>query len=177
MASSPTTDPNLLVGFDTADDAAVYRLRDDLAIVVTTDFFTPIVDDAVRLGPHRGDERPLRRLRDGRHPAARAESRRLAARRASRSNCSRAVLDGGAAAAGAAGLPRSRAVTRSTTREPKYGLAVVGTVDPDRVLTNAGAQPGDVLVLTKPIGLGVISTAVKHESRRRPSILGRPRSR
>jgi len=158
----PVTDPNLLVGFDTADDAAVYRLRDDLAIVVTTDFFTPIVDDPFDWGRIAATNAlsdvyamggtPLLALNLVGWPREGLPFELLAR-----------VLDGGAAAAGAAGCLIAGGHSIDDA-EPKYGLAVVGTVDPARVLTNAGARPGDVLVLTKPIGLGVISTAVKREA-------------
>jgi len=158
----PVTDPNLLVGFDTADDAAVYRLRDDLAIVVTTDFFTPIVDDPFDWGRIAATNAlsdvyamggtPLLALNLVGWPREGLPFELLAR-----------VLDGGAAAAGAAGCLIAGGHSIDDA-EPKYGLAVVGTVDPARVLTNAGAQAGDVLVLTKPIGLGVISTAVKREA-------------
>jgi selenide, water dikinase len=158
----PATDPNLLVGFDTADDAAVYRLRDDLAIVVTTDFFTPIVDDPFDWGRIAATNAlsdvyamggtPLLALNLVGWPREGLPFELLAR-----------VLDGGAAAAGAAHCLIAGGHSIDDA-EPKYGLAVVGTVDPEAVLTNAGAQPGDVLVLTKPIGLGVISTAVKRES-------------
>jgi len=158
----PATDPNLLVGFDTADDAAVYRLRDDLAIVVTTDFFTPIVDDPYDWGRIAATNAlsdvyamggtPLLALNLVGWPREGLPFELLAR-----------VLDGGADAAGGAGCLIAGGHSIDDA-EPKYGLAVVGTVDPARVLTNAGAQPGDVLVLTKPIGLGVISTAVKREA-------------
>ena len=154
-------DPDLLVGFDTADDAAVYRLRDDLAIVVTTDFFTPIVDDPYdwgRIGATNAlsdvyamGGAPLLALNLVGWPRDGLPFELLAR-----------VLEGGAAAATAAGCLIAGGHSIDDA-EPKYGLAVVGTVDPARVLTNAGARPGDVLVLTKPIGLGVISTAVKRE--------------
>jgi selenide, water dikinase len=157
----PVADPNLLVGFDTADDAAVYRLRDDLAIVVTTDFFTPIVDDPFDWGRIAATNAlsdvyamggtPLLALNLVGWPREGLPFELLAR-----------VLDGGAAVAAAGGCLIAGGHSIDDA-EPKYGLAVVGTVDPARVLTNAGAQPGDVLVLTKPIGLGVISTAVKRE--------------
>jgi selenide,water dikinase len=155
----PAPDSNLLVGFDTADDAAVYRLRDDLAIVVTTDFFTPIVDDAFAWGRIAATNAlsdvyamggtPLLALNLVAWPRDGLPLELLAR-----------VLDGGAAAASAAGCLVAGGHSIDDA-EPKYGLAVVGTVHPDRVLTNAAAQPGDALVLTKPIGLGVISTALK----------------
>ncbi len=157
----PVADPNLLVGFDTADDAAVYRLRDDLAIVVTTDFFTPIVDDPFDWGRIAATNAlsdvyamggtPLLALNLVAWPREGLPFEMLAR-----------VLDGGAAAARAAGCVIAGGHSIDDA-EPKYGLAVVGTVDPARVLTNAGARSGDVLVLTKPIGLGVLSTAVKRD--------------
>ena len=152
-------DPNLLVGFDTADDAAVYRLRDDLAIVVTTDFFTPIVDDPFDWGRIAATNAlsdvyamggtPLLALNLVAWPREGLPFELLAR-----------VLDGGAAIAADAGCLIAGGHSIDDA-EPKYGLAVVGTVDPKQVLTNAAAQAGDALVLTKPIGLGVISTAVK----------------
>ena len=157
----PVADPNLLVGFDTADDAAVYRLRDDLAIVVTTDFFTPIVDDPFDWGRIAATNAlsdvyamggtPVLALNLVAWPREGLAFEMLAR-----------VLDGGAAAARAAGglIAGGHSIDDA---EPKYGMAVVGTVDPARVFTNAGAQPGDALVLTKPIGLGVLSTAVKRD--------------
>ncbi len=157
----PAADPNLLVGFDTADDAAVYRLRDDLAVVVTTDFFTPIVDDPFDWGRvaaanalsdvYAMGGTPLLALNLVAWPREGLPFELLAR-----------VLDGGAAVARAAGCLIAGGHSIDDA-EPKYGLAVVGTVHPDAVLTNAGAIAGDVLVLTKPIGLGVISTAVKRD--------------
>jgi selenide, water dikinase len=155
------TDPDLLVGYDTSDDAAVYRLRDDLAIVVTTDFFTPIVDDPFDWGRIAATNAlsdvyamggtPLLALNLVAWPREGLPFHLLAR-----------VLDGGNAVARTAGCLIAGGHSIDDA-EPKYGLAVVGTVDPDAVLTNAGAEPGDVLVLTKPIGLGVISTAVKND--------------
>jgi selenide,water dikinase len=157
-----SVDHDLLVGFDTSDDAAVYRLRDDLAIVVTTDFFTPIVDDAYDWGRIAATNAlsdvyamggtPLLALNLVAWPRETLPFDLLAR-----------VLDGGAAVARAAGCVIAGGHSIDDA-EPKYGLAVVGTVHPERVLTNAGARPGDVLVLTKPIGLGVISTAVKRDA-------------
>jgi len=154
-------DVNLLVGFDTSDDAAVYRLRDDLAIVVTTDFFTPIVDDPFDWGRIAATNAlsdvyamggtPLLALNLVAWPREGLPFELLAR-----------VLDGGAAAARQAGCLVAGGHSIDDA-EPKYGLAVVGTVHPDAVLTNRGGRPGDVLVLTKPIGLGVISTALKRD--------------
>ncbi|HET9730342.1 MAG TPA: selenide, water dikinase SelD, partial [Acidimicrobiia bacterium] len=158
----PAEDANLLVGFDTADDAAVYRLRDDLAIVVTTDFFTPIVDDAYDWGRIAATNAlsdvyamggtPLLALNLVAWPREGLPFELLAR-----------VLDGGADTVRTAGCVIGGGHSIDDA-EPKYGMAVVGTVDPERVWTNAGAQPGDRLVLTKPIGLGVISTAAKRNA-------------
>src|SRR3954454_12724914 len=152
-------DPDLLVGLDTADDAAVYRLRDDLAIVVTTDFFTPIVDDPYDWGRIAATNAlsdvyamcgtPLLALNLVAWPREALPFELLAR-----------VLDGANDVVRAAGAIIGGGHSIDDT-EPKFGLAVVGTVDPDRVLTTRGARAGDALVLTKPIGLGIISTAVK----------------
>jgi len=157
----PPADPDLLVGLDTADDAAVYRLRDDLAIVFTADFFTPIVDDPYDFGRVAATNalsdiyamggRPVMALNLVGWPREGLPFELLAR-----------VIDGGAAAVRGAGalVVGGHSIDDA---EPKYGLAVVGTVDPRAVLTNAGAHPGDALVLTKPIGLGIISTALKRD--------------
>src|SRR6478609_3407664 len=140
-------DPALLVGLDTSDDAAVYRLRDDLAIVVTTDFFTPIVDDPFDWGRIAATNAlsdvyamggtPLLALNLVAWPREGLPFELLAR-----------VLDGGGDVV--------RAGHSIDDPEPKFGLAVVGTVHPEHVFTNGGAHAGDALVLTKPIGLGVI---------------------
>ncbi len=150
---------DLLVGYDTADDAAVYRVRDDLAIVVTTDFFTPIVDDPYDWGRIAATNAlsdvyamggvPLVALNLVAWPREGLGFELLAR-----------VLDGGGDVLADAGALLAGGHSIDDP-EPKFGLAVVGTVHPDRVLTNAGARTGDVLVLSKPIGLGVISTALK----------------
>jgi len=154
-------DPDLLVGLDTADDAAVYRVRDDLAIVVTTDFFTPIVDDPYDWGRIAATNAlsdvyamggaPLLALNLVAWPREGLPFELLAR-----------VLDGGGDVVRAAGAIVGGGHSIDD-EEPKYGLAVVGTVDPSRVLRNRGARAGDALVLTKPIGLGVISTAIKRD--------------
>jgi selenide,water dikinase len=157
----PPSDPNLLVGLDTADDAAVYRLRDDLAVVFTADFFTPIVDDPYDFGRvaatnalsdvYAMGARPVMALNLVAWPREGLPFEMLAR-----------VIDGGAAAVAAAGalVVGGHSID---DQEPKYGMAVIGTVDPRAVLTNAGARPGDALVLTKPLGLGIISTALKRD--------------
>lgn len=154
-------DPDLLVGFETADDAAVYRLRDDLAVVVTTDFFTPVVDDPYDWGRiaaanalsdvYAMGGSPVLALNLVAWPREGLPFELLAR-----------VLDGGADVVRAAGALVAGGHSIDDA-EPKYGLAVVGTVHPDRVLRNTGARAGDVLVLTKPVGLGVVSTACKRD--------------
>jgi selenide,water dikinase len=162
VRAAPATDPDLLVGFDTADDAAVYRLRADLAVVVTTDFFTPIVDDAYDWGRIAATNAlsdvyamggtPILALNLVAWPREGLDFALLAR-----------VLDGGAAVAADAGCLIAGGHSIDDA-EPKYGLAVVGTVHPDAVLTNSGARAGDALVLTKPIGLGVLATALKRDT-------------
>jgi len=159
QTTDPTSDPDLLVGFDTSDDAAVYRVRDDLAIVVTTDFFTPIVDDAYDWGRisatnalsdiYAMGATPLLALNLVAWPREEIPFEVLAR-----------VLDGGGEVVRAAGALIGGGHSIDDP-EPKYGLAVVGTAHPDHIWRNAGAQVGDALVLTKPIGLGAISTAIK----------------
>lgn len=153
---------DLLVGFDTADDAAVYRLRDDLAIVFTTDFFTPIVDDPYDWGRiaaanalsdvYAMGGTPLLALNLVAWPRDALPFDLLAR-----------VLDGGISVARSAGCVVAGGHSIDDS-EPKYGMAVIGTVHPDRLLTNAGAQSGDALVLTKPIGVGAIATALKRDA-------------
>ncbi len=153
------TDPNVLVGSATADDAAVYKLSDDLALVLTTDFFTPIVDDPRDFGRvaaanalsdvYAMGGKPLAALSivgfpDGLPAGVLAD-----------------ILNGAAMVAAEAGIAIVGGHTIKS-EEPIFGLAVVGTVHPNRVLTNAGARPGDHLILTKPLGLGIISTAAKN---------------
>jgi selenide, water dikinase len=162
------TDPNVLVGSATADDAAVYRLGDELALVLTTDFFTPIVDRPYDFGAvaaanalsdvYAMGGRPLTALNLVGFPDAKLSVEVLVE-----------ILRGAADKAAEAGIAIVGGHTIKS-EEPIFGLAVVGTVHPDKVLTNAGAKPGDMLVLTKPIGLGIISTAAKNNEDRLGSI-------
>jgi selenide,water dikinase len=151
----------VIVASQTADDGAVYRLTDDLALIQTLDFFTPIVSDPYEFGaiaaanalsdvyamggrpvcalnivayPRKSDEMPLSALAD--------------------------ILRGGADKAREAGIDILGGHTIDDS-EPKYGLSVTGVVHPDRIWRNLGAQPGDSLVLTKPLGTGIVSTAVR----------------
>lgn len=154
-------DPAVLVGSITSDDAAVYRLGPDSALVFTTDFFTPIVDDPYAFGAvaaanalsdiYAMGGRPLTALNIVGFPDHDVDPSVLAD-----------ILRGGAEKAREAGIDIVGGHTIKTD-EPIYGLAVTGLVHPDRVVSNAGARPGDVLVLTKPIGVGIITTAAKQD--------------
>ena len=154
------TDPNVLIGSATADDAAVYRLSDELALVLTTDFFTPIVDDPREFGRvaaanalsdvYAMGGKPLAALSIVGFPDTLAAS------------VLGEILAGANAIASEAGIAIVGGHTIKS-EEPIFGLAVVGTVHPNRILSNAGAKPGDVLILTKPLGLGIISTAAKND--------------
>src|SRR5919197_1933124 len=152
-------DPRLLVGHETFDDAGVYRLRDDLAIVQTIDFFTPIVDDPYDFGRvaatnalsdvYAMGATPLTALNLVAFPVDTLGHRVLGE-----------ILRGGSDVAAAAGV----AVVGGPSiddAQPKYGLAVTGTVHPDRVVRNSTARAGDALFLTKPVGAGVVTTALK----------------
>ncbi|MCL2438215.1 MAG: selenide, water dikinase SelD [Coriobacteriia bacterium] len=154
------SDDSLMLGFETSDDAAVYRISDDIATLLTVDFFTPIVDDPYDFG---------------RITAANALSdvyamggRPLTAMNLLAFPCSMGpevvgeVLRGGAEKVSEAGALIVGGHTIDDS-EPKYGLSVMGTVRPNRVLYNRGAQPGDVLVLTKPLGTGIWGTALKRD--------------
>ena len=153
-------DPNLLVGYASGDDAAVYRLSDKVALVQTVDFFPPIVDDPYAFGAisaanalsdiYATGARPLLGLNIVAFPSS------LPAHILGQ------VLKGGSDKAREAGMLIVGGHTIDDD-EPKYGLAVTGLVEPGRQVTNAGAQPGDFLVLTKPIGTGIITTAGKND--------------
>ncbi len=151
-------DPKLLAGFDKSEDAGVYKLTDDFAIIQTVDFFTPIVDDPYEFGQVAAANSLSDVYAMGGVP--------IVAMNVVCYPCSlgmeplREILRGGADKVYEAGavLVGGHSVD---DREPKYGLAVAGIVHPDKVVLNAGARSGDVLVLTKPLGTGVISTALK----------------
>jgi selenide,water dikinase len=154
-----TSDPRVLVGARTADDAGVVKLRDDLALVQTADFFTPIVDDPYAFGRiaatnalsdiYAMGAEPVSAINLVAYPLAILGPEILAE-----------ILRGGADAAAAAGAALVGGHSIDDP-EPKYGMAVTGVVHPDEILTNAGARPGDVLVLTKPLGAGTVATAIK----------------
>ena len=156
---APVDDPALLVGAATGDDAAVYRLDDGRALVVTADFITPVVDDARMWGRvaaanavsdvYAMGGRPLLALNLVGWNSEELSIDLLAE-----------VLLGAQDVASEGGFIIAGGHTVDDP-EPKFGLAVVGEADPDRLLTNTGFRPGDVLVLTKPLGIGVITTAIK----------------
>jgi selenide,water dikinase len=153
-------DPNRIVGFETSDDAAVYRLGPDLAIVQTVDFFTPIVDDPFEFGQVAATNavsdvyamggRPVSSLTilafpaNG-DPAVLEQILRGGLSKMSEANCT--VVGGHSI----------------RDEELKFGYAVTGTIHPDKIWKNVGAQPGDALILTKALGTGVISTAIKQQ--------------
>jgi selenide, water dikinase len=155
----PITDPNVLVGPETCDDAGVYRLTDGLALVLTVDFFTPIVDDPRAFGQiaaanslsdvYAMGGRPIAMLSIVGFPRDKLPMTVLGE-----------VLRGGAEKAHEAGVSVVGGHSIDDA-EPKVGYAVVGLVNPARLWRNVGARPGDVLVLTKPLGTGIISTAIK----------------
>lgn len=152
------TDPNLLVGFATADDAGVYRLTADLALVQTVDFFTPIVDDPFTFGAIAAANSLSDVYAMGGTPLTALSI--LAWPGGGELGDLEEILLGGADKMREAGCV---ILGGHSVNDPeiKFGYAVTGTVHPDRVWTNAGARAGDVLMLTKRIGTGVISTALK----------------
>lgn len=159
FAGAAKTDPNLLVGFETGDDAGVYRLSDDLALVQTVDYITPVVDDPYLFGQvaaansisdvYAMGGRPLTAMNCCNFPARNIDKAAL-----------RRILEGGYSKIKEAG---ATLVGGHTVRddELKYGLSVTGLINPKRILTNAAARPGDHLVLTKPVGTGVIITGFR----------------
>lgn len=155
----PVDDPNALVGATTGDDAAVYRIALDRAIVVTADFFTPIVDDPFDFGRiaaanalsdiYAMGARPLFALNLVGFP-----------RKLLHEGLLEEILRGGGTVCREAGIPVLGGHSIDDA-EPKFGMVAVGEVHPDCMLTNDGAQPGDTLILTKPIGSGIVATAIK----------------
>ncbi|WP_425414466.1 selenide, water dikinase SelD [Paucisalibacillus globulus] len=157
---TPIADPNLLVGLDTSDDAGVYKLTDDIALVQTLDFFTPIVDDPYDFGQvaaanaisdvYAMGGKPLTALNIVAFPISTLDKSILSE-----------ILRG------AGDKLKEANVTlvgghSIDDKEPKFGLAVTGVVHPNKVRTNTGAQPGDKLILTKPIGVGILTTSIKN---------------
>jgi selenide, water dikinase len=158
-ALPPIVDPNVMVGTAARDDAAVYRIAPDRALVATVDFFTPIVDDPAEFGAiaaanavsdvYAMGAKPLFALGITAFPREKLNTGLL-----------EKIVSGGAAKLAEAGV----AVVGGHSvddPEPKFGYSVVGEVHPDRIVTHEGAHPGDVLYLTKPLGSGLVATAIK----------------
>jgi selenide, water dikinase len=153
---------DLMVGTDTADDAAVWRLNDSQALVATTDFFMPVVDDPFEFGRIAATNAlsdvyamggtPILALAIVGMPIDRLAPETI-----------RAILEGGASVCAAAGIPVAGGHSIDSV-EPIYGLVALGLVHPDKALTNRTARAGDVLILTKPLGVGVLSAAFKQET-------------
>lgn len=161
-------DPNVLVGFETSDDAGVYQLSPDLALVQTVDFFTPIVDDPYTFGQiaaanalsdvYAMGGRPISALSIVGFPNAGRDISIL-----------EGILRGGQAKMQEAGCTVIGGHSLGDD-EIKFGYAVTGLIDPKRILKNVGAQPGDRLILTKPLGTGVIATAIKKDAASKDSV-------
>ena len=151
-------DPNLLVGFDRSDDASVYKISDQLALVQTVDFFPPIADDPYLFGQIAATNALSDVYAMGGEPKL-ALNLMCVPEKMPR-EAVHAMLRGGYDKVYEAGclITGGHSIFDD---EPKYGLAVTGFVHPDHILTNSGAQPGDVLLFTKPIGIGVLTTAHK----------------
>jgi selenide,water dikinase len=153
--------PQLLVGIETADDAAVYQLNDEQALIATTDFFMPIVDDPYDFGRIAATNAisdvyamggtPIMALALVGMPIAKLSNEVIGK-----------ILEGGESICAQAGIPIAGGHTIDSL-EPIYGLVVLGLVHPDRVKKNSDAQAGDVLILGKPLGVGVLSAAVKKD--------------
>ena len=153
--------PELLVGIETADDAAVYRLNDEQALIATTDFFMPIVDDPFDFGRIAATNAISDVYAMGGKPILALALVGMPINVLSTATIGR-ILEGGQAVCKAAGIPIAGGHTIDSV-EPIYGLVALGLVHPDRVKRNADAQAGDVLVLGKPLGVGVLSAALKKE--------------
>ena len=151
--------PNVLVGFETSDDAGVYRVRDDLALVQTVDFFTPIVDDPFDFGRIAATNALSDIYAMGATPLSALNLVAFSLEELG-GEVLVAILRGAAAVAAEANVAIVGGHSIDDA-EPKFGLAVTGVVHPDEVITNSTARAGDALVLTKPVGAGAVSTAVK----------------
>ncbi len=151
-------DPNLLVGFDKSDDASVYKVSDELALVQTVDFFPPIADDPYLFGRIAATNALSDVYAMGGEPKLALNL--MCVPESMPRDAVHQMLRGGYDAVYEAGalITGGHSILDD---EPKYGLAVTGFVHPDRVLTNSGARPGDALLLTKPLGIGILTTAAK----------------
>lgn len=153
-------DENLLVGIETSDDAAIYKVTDEIAMIQTVDFFTPIVDDPYMFGQIAAANSLSDVWAMGGEPA-------VALNIVGFPNCLDPAILGDILAGGADKVKEAGAVLVGghsvQDEEPKYGLCVSGFVHPDKIFKNFGCRPGDVLILTKQIGSGVVNTAIKGE--------------
>lgn len=151
-------DPDLLVGIETSDDGAIYKVTDDVAVIQTLDFFTPVVDDPYTFGQVAAANALSDIYAMGGEP-------KVALNIVAWPNCVNPQLLGQIMAGGADKVKEAGAVLAGghsiQDDEPKYGLSVTGFVHPDKIFKNCGAKPGDVLILTKPLGTGIVNTAVK----------------
>src|SRR5882757_6584371 len=163
LKGMPTTASfaNLMVGTDTSDDAAVWRLNDTQALVATTDFFMPVVDDPFDFGRIAATNALSDVYAMGGTPILALAIVGMPIDRLSPETI-RAILEGGASVCAEAGVPIAGGHSIDSV-EPIYGLVALGLVHPDRVLTNRTARAGDVLILTKALGVGVLSAAFKQE--------------
>jgi selenide,water dikinase len=153
-------DNNIIVGLDTSDDACVYRISDEVAVIETLDFFTPIVDDPYTFGQIAATNALSDVYAMGGEP-------KLALNIVCFPNCLSPdilvqILKGGYDKVHEAGAALAGGHTIEDD-EPKYGLSVTGFVHPDKIFTNSNSKSGDVLVLTKPLGIGIVNTAIKGE--------------
>lgn len=154
-------DPNVLVELSTADDAAVYRITEEIAVVLTADFFTPIVDDPYDFGRIAVTNALSDVYAMGARPVAALNLVAYPGRTRSLDQLEQ-ILKGGADQACAAGVSILGGHSIDDP-EPKYGLAVMGLANPGEIITNSAATPGNHLILTKPLGTGIISTAIKKQ--------------
>ncbi len=158
-ALPPIVDPNVLLGTASRDDAAVYRIAPDRALVATIDFFTPIVDDPTAFGAiaaansvsdvYAVGAKPLFALGITAFPREKLDAGLL-----------EKIVSGGASKLAEVGVPVVGGHSVDDP-EPKFGYAIIGEVPPDRIVSHQGAQAGDVLFLTKPLGSGLVATAIK----------------
>ncbi len=151
-------DENLIIGMDNSDDAAVYKIDEDKAVILTVDFFTPVVDDPYSFGQIAAANSLSDVYAMGGRPVAAMNI--VCFPLCLPMEVLREILRGGADKVSEAGaiIAGGHSVKDD---EPKYGLSVMGMVHPEKIAANSGARPGDMLILTKPLGVGIINTAIK----------------
>lgn len=151
-------DPSLLVGIETSDDGAIYKVNEELALIQTLDFFTPVVDDPFIFGQIAAANALSDIYAMGGEP-------KIALNIVAWPNCLNPAILGRILEGGASKVLEAGAVLAGghsiQDEEPKYGLSVTGFVHPDKIFKNCEARPGDVIILTKPLGTGIVNTAVK----------------